>query len=471
MVWKGQRFGLAAVAGLVLLLLLAGVTVFQPQIHQPPPVPGTGKTVQLSCVRDPSLCGTAAPKLAVGTPEPTRERPQQPPQPPTFRISAATDLPPDPWEPPGPPAWFAQRRKRCPGRFLTVNTHTWGRHHNQLQSTILALLAAQLLNRTFILGSFRHNHQWTDVREIYSFAELQKAFCVIDLPTAVRLLRHEKQVECFGQVIHDMPIGKQLKTKCRNGFGPVDRFFDQHKFKEVVADALPHLIASTARIINLSGQLAFFMRPGLRLMSQGFGLLRPAPEVSEELRRFTGAAFGDQTDYLGIHLRYREGQCMNEVQSDFQKVFNISSDLMAKMEEQCTINYRYADRVFRETLGASVMDARPDPNRFCCPTFFASDHQNKTAEKDFLNRGATPYKGRYHTFELGGLKGLSSDYFMLRDSYAFIGNSASSVSQDVCFARLMTRPWRRACSGWHDGFFRNFANTALAELVPPEARG
>eukprot|EP01062_Namystynia_karyoxenos_P003646 TRINITY_DN11307_c0_g1_i1.p1 TRINITY_DN11307_c0_g1~~TRINITY_DN11307_c0_g1_i1.p1 ORF type:complete len:522 (+),score=168.38 TRINITY_DN11307_c0_g1_i1:90-1568(+) len=491
MVWRGQRWGLLAVGALVVVLLVAGGGVLQPSM-QPLDPAAERRTVQLQCVRNPALCATHAPPPAAGvggllprlasqgqgTAQPAAEREHRGEDSgsaaaaatPGGRIPVSPDLPPDPWDPPGEPSWFAPRRARCPERFLSVNTHTWGRHHNQLQSTILALLAAQLLNRTFILGHFRHNHKWSDVREYYSFALLQRHFCMVDFPTAVRLLRGEKQVECFGQAIDDMPLGKQLRVKCRNGFGPVERFFDQHQFRKVVADAMPHLLASKARIINLSGQLAFFLRPGLRVMAQGFGLLQPAPDVDEEIQRFANETYGRGTEYLGIHLRYREGQCMNEIQSDLQTTFNISTALMAEMQEQCTINFKYTERVLRNALGSHAMDARSDPNRFCCPAFFASDHQNRTAELDFLNRGAVLYKGRYHTKELGGLKGLSADYFLLRRSHTFIGNSASSVSQDVCFGRLIHVPWRRACAGWHLPFFRDFAHTAIADLVPAEMR-
>eukprot|EP00756_Hemistasia_phaeocysticola_P058376 Hpha_TRINITY_DN35000_c0_g1::TRINITY_DN35000_c0_g1_i1::g.82723::m.82723 len=477
MVWKGQRLGLSVIAGLVLALLWSGVGIFQPQIqvehHQP------ARRPQIECVRNPALCaeqraGPAGSVSSRGTPEPSPAVAEASSVEEAVeggrKIPMDDDLPPDPWQPPGDPVWFQERRKRCPARFLSVNTHTWGRHHNQLQSTVLGLLAAQLLNRTFVLGHFRHNHHWLEARDFYDFSQLQRHFCVIDYHTAVRLLKGERSVECFGQVIHDMPLGKYGRMKCTNGFGPVDRFFHMHEFRKVVSEALPHMMASTARVINLSGQLAFFLRPGLKLMSQGFGLLRPAADVAEDTERFRNVTFGPGSEYLAVHLRYREGQCMNEIQSDFQRTFNISEELLERMQEQCTINYRYADRTLQESLGPKAMSVRADPNRFCCPTFFASDHQNRTAEQDFLTRGAAPYKGRYHTKELGGLKGLSADYFLLRGGHTFIGNSASSISQDVCFGRLMRLPWRRACAGWHLPFFRGFARTEMETLIPPEHR-
>eukprot|EP00663_Eupelagonemidae_sp_cell21sb_P005412 gene5412-biopygen9633 len=47
----------------------------------------------------------------------------------------------------------------------------------------------------------RHNHRWSEVRDYYSFDALARHFCVVEWPTAQRLLRGEKSVECFGQLV------------------------------------------------------------------------------------------------------------------------------------------------------------------------------------------------------------------------------------------------------------------------------
>eukprot|EP00755_Sulcionema_specki_P001079 Sspe_Gene.25880::Locus_10507_Transcript_1_1_Confidence_1.000_Length_1479::g.25880::m.25880 len=436
--------GLGAGAIVVVTMVLASGLFLDGHLHPtPPPAVGSHPTS--------SPIPTASPPPPQPPPEPTSVVPRT--------IPLDPSLPPDKWSPPGPPP---PRPETCPSRFVTVNTHTWGRHHNQLQSTIHAILTAHLLNRTFIIGHFRHAKQWHEATELYGFSRLSKHFCIVDAQTAHRMLGTDRSITCFGQHIHDTPVGKRLGLRCRSLHHSVPKNFALSVFREVVRNALPSLVASSSRVINLSGQLAFYLRPGLRMLSQGYGLLEPAPEVAAEVARFQREGLGG-AEYLAIHLRYREGTCVAEIHEEFTKSFNISDRLMGELIEQCTINFGYVRRVLHDSLGAAADGLS---TRFPYPTFLASDHQNKSAEQDFLSRGAVFYSGRYHTKEIGGLKGLSTDYFLMRGGHAFVGNSASSVSQDTCFGRLMSLPWRRACVGWRLGFFKTWAVTALASLAP-----
>eukprot|EP01059_Diplonema_ambulator_P014631 TRINITY_DN25560_c0_g1_i2.p1 TRINITY_DN25560_c0_g1~~TRINITY_DN25560_c0_g1_i2.p1 ORF type:complete len:349 (+),score=46.55 TRINITY_DN25560_c0_g1_i2:100-1047(+) len=216
--------------------------------------------------------------------------------------------------------------KPCPDKYLTVNTHTWGRHHNQLQSVIHGLLMARLLGRTFILGHFRHAKAWHDVRDFYSFEELGRYFCIAEMADVAAKLKHEKSIACFGQDIHDMPIGKHLHLKC-DPKAHFPKSFPIPGFKTVIQDVVPKLAAAAHRIINLSGELAFFLRPGLPYMAVGYGLLRPSAAVRDEVQRFTEATFKGQ-DYIAIHLRYREGTCAAEIETDFVQNFNITGKLV-----------------------------------------------------------------------------------------------------------------------------------------------
>eukprot|EP01061_Rhynchopus_euleeides_P018843 TRINITY_DN31070_c0_g2_i1.p1 TRINITY_DN31070_c0_g2~~TRINITY_DN31070_c0_g2_i1.p1 ORF type:complete len:476 (+),score=123.87 TRINITY_DN31070_c0_g2_i1:44-1429(+) len=380
-------------------------------------------------------------------------------------IEDDASLPPDPWVPPMHiPVGF--KPAQCPDKYLTVNTHTWGRHHNQLQSVIHALVAAHLLNRTFVIGHFRHAKRWYDVQDFYSFAELEKHFCVIHHSRAAERLRGERDIHCMGQIIEDTPLGKGIRGKCRRqGFG---KSFDNAKFKHHVASAVSQLTSAAvvqSRVVNLSGQLAFYMRPGLRLMSFAYGLLRPSPEVQAEVTRFVQDAYGKGTDYIAIHLRYREGTCHKELESDFLASFKIDDTLLQQLHEQCRVNYAYTKRTLQASLGSAASVPGADPNMLPFPAFLASDHQNKTAEQDLTSRGALPYQGKFGTQEIGGLSGLATDYFLLRGGHVFVGNTASSVSQNTCFGRLLTMPWRRACAGWNYALLTEMTETAAVSLA------
>ncbi|CUG87096.1 Hypothetical protein, putative [Bodo saltans] len=49
---------------------------------------------------------------------------------------------------------------KCPHKYLFVNTHTYGRHHNQLQEMMHLAAWAQRLGRTAVLGWFRFSRRW-----------------------------------------------------------------------------------------------------------------------------------------------------------------------------------------------------------------------------------------------------------------------------------------------------------------------
>ncbi|KAJ9470159.1 hypothetical protein DIPPA_32772 [Diplonema papillatum] len=361
------------------------------------------------------------------------------------------------WSPPALPARVAN----CPRRYLTVNPHTWGRHHNQLQTTVQGIVAAHLLNRTFVIGHFRHAKRWFDARDFYSFSELARYFCIVDIETAKKDLAGDRSVACFGQTVDEMPIGKQLHLKCRN-LGPVAKSFPIQTFKQVVREAWPKLRRAAATVINVSGQLAFYLRPGLPLLAQAFGLLRPAKDVGDEVASFLSKTYGPNPRYLSVHLRYREGTCNAEIDTEFAHTFAIDAPLLDELREQCKVNSAYISKTLRASLGSSVESAGSNPDKFPLPTFLASDHQNKTAEQELVVRGAIMYDGLYGTQEVGGLKGLATDYFLMRSGYIFIGNSASSVSQNTCFGRLLYMPWRRACAGWKTALFREMMTTDIA---------
>ena len=259
-----------------------------------------------------------------------------------FEKSEGEQVTEDRWISPG---WPPAIKGECPDRYLTVNTHTWGRHHNQLQSVMNGLVTAHLLNRTFVLGHFRHAKNWFSVSDYYDFSELAFHYCIIDHSSMIAKMkdRPKPSVSCHGQNINDLPLGKSLGLKCSGK----SESFSNFNFKAIIDQKLIILKKDTSTILNLSGQLAFYLRPGLNHISQSFALLKAAPAVKAEVDLFQQMTFGN-SDYVAIHLRYREGTCIQEIDTDFVKAFNISAELHRSLQVQCKINYAYSKRVLEE---------------------------------------------------------------------------------------------------------------------------
>eukprot|EP01060_Flectonema_neradi_P011334 TRINITY_DN18424_c0_g1_i1.p1 TRINITY_DN18424_c0_g1~~TRINITY_DN18424_c0_g1_i1.p1 ORF type:complete len:430 (+),score=55.84 TRINITY_DN18424_c0_g1_i1:97-1386(+) len=327
---------------------------------------------------------------------------------------------------------------QCPDKYLFVNTRTWGRHHNQLQSFLFGIVASKLLNRTFILGHFRHNHGWLETTDTYDWTNIQHSYCVKH-PTDKSISLQSRDMECFGQDVRDTPFGKHRKLKCKNFNSQTPKHFTRFVFQEVVPKVFKELWASTSKLVVLSGQVAFYLRPGLRLLKPVFAKLQPSADVGGEVSRYVQTVF-EGRQFIALHVRAREGQCQEEITADYTtpstKMYNVTKEIVDTLAGQCGITPEVLKR-FRTESGIK-------------PAFFASDHQNPSLDQAFVAASAIPYKGRFHTNELGGLKGLAVDYFILRSSSLFIGNTISSVSQDVCYARLSSMPFSRACAGWNE---------------------
>ena len=328
--------------------------------------------------------------------------------------------------------------KTCPEKYLFTNTHTWGRHHNQLQSFLFSIVASKLMQRTFILGHFRHNHAWIESTLAYSWEEISKEYCV-KLPSDTGITLRSSDIECFGQDLKETPFGKSRKLKCKKFNENAPRHFNRFIFQDVVPTAFKHAFKSNSKLVVLSGQIAFYLRPGLRLLKPVFSLLRPSPDVQREVSRMVNNVFGGKK-FISVHVRAREGQCQEEIALDYSnpstRMYNVSREVISTLASQCGITPAVLQE-FR--LKYKIESA-----------FFASDHQNPSLDKSFLSVDAIPYKGSFHTNEIGGLCGLAVDYFILRSSHVFIGNTISSISQDVCYARLSSMPFSHACAGWDE---------------------
>jgi hypothetical protein len=337
----------------------------------------------------------------------------------------------------------------CPQKYLFVNTHTYGRHHNQLQEMMHLAAWAQRLGRTAVLGWFRFSRRWVPAQEFYNFTRIMESYCVITPEEMVqRIGRAERSsltptVACLGQKFDDTPLKRLLKgpakMKCRldpsipshyntrNGMRITQEYFNSHVTK------------AQETLLVLSGELAFFLRPGLAEMAALFGLLEPANHVRDVVTAFKRKNFGSAEipPYFGIHLRRREQECLKEItesrEDGGELLKAMDDDAWRIVSTQCAIT---VDHV--KALMASLrllMDHQP--------MFLGSDHQDMKLEKALVDRGAVMFG------DDGGLLGLSVDFFMLGEGMYFTGNQLSSITQNVCYRRLGRG---RGCNGFIPSF-------------------
>lgn len=347
-------------------------------------------------------------------------------------------------------ARLRKRRPPCPDRYIFVNTHTFGRHHNQLQEMINLVAWAERLNRTAVLGWFRHNHRWLPPSELYNFSEIQKHFCLVtpeQFGAAISAggggRRAKLSAVCFGQGVADTPL-KRFGVSCRMVSG-VPANYNVRRGARLTRQYFDMVVESAdARLVVVSGEIAFFLRPGLAAVSAVLALLEPANEIAAEVDAFiarrlspTAAAANVSSraqplPYFALHLRQREAECMREVTDSFEDgkdlLGTLAGDERRVIEAQCAITLPYV-RSLQASLGFRVSAETP--------MFLASDHENMVLERALLKEGAVPYEGgRFHTKEFGGLPGLTVDFFVMVRAAYFTGNQLSSVSQNVCFVRL-----------------------------------
>jgi hypothetical protein len=349
----------------------------------------------------------------------------------------------------------------CPDRFVFVNTHTFGRHHNQLQEMLNLASWARSLNRTAVIGWFRHNHKWTAMDALYDFSGLAKHFCVATHKEfATRwgaLPAGKRSAACAGQGVSDTPIKSQVR-KCRMVPG-VPAHYDSRLGVDTTKTMLGIIAAAAeareATFLGVSGEIAFFMRPGLLEQVAAAMHVTPAAHIVAEAAEYAGktgltlsGAGGESADvkaggtpeaagrpYFGLHLRQREKECMKEMGHTWADggaaLEGVPEAVQRAIEGQCAVTVGQFDGLvagLRLAVGSETAQER---------LFLASDHQNMALEKSLVGRGAVMYAGgKFHTREMGGLEGLGVDFHMLQRAAHFTGNQLSSVSQNVCFHRL-----------------------------------
>jgi hypothetical protein len=343
---------------------------------------------------------------------------------------------------PKPPMSQRTPPKICPKRWIFVNTHTFGRHHNQLQEFMNLIAWSERLQRTVVLGWFRHNHKWSDPSEFYNFSAIAERYCVVSPQQFQQQLKStgaEKVVaQCYGQRVEDTPL-KRFGVKCSMVPG-IGAHYNVRHGMNITAGIFQKLVENQSPFIVVSGQIAFFLRPGLRTYAEIFSLLQPSDEILEEVRQFSRRALWSTSGnkplpYFGVHLRQREKECMKEVHESFEDGMRELGHLTASdrtvIATQCAMTVAHV-KSLQQSLGFVPSSTSVDG-----VVFLASDHENMVLEKALVDAGAIMYSGgKYHTKELGGLKGLAVDFFLLVEGAYFTGNQLSSVTQNVCYMRL-----------------------------------
>ncbi len=330
----------------------------------------------------------------------------------------------------------ARRKPTCPKKFIFVNTHTYGRHHNQLQEFMNIIIWGERMGRTAVLGYFRADHRWVDPSELYDFSGIRDRYCVITAKELADALPLGRTVAaCFGQGVAGTPLkriggGKAIKCSMQPH---VPAHYNTRRATNTTAEFLPRILRAQEDMLVLSGQIAFFLRPGLADFSAIFGLLKPAAEIADEVAAFVRRSpFMASGGVFSIHLRQRERDCLKEVgearEDGAAWLTGMSRDDWTIVETQCAITTKHVVALLHR-LGLCLDREQP--------MFLASDHENRLLEQALVAHGAVMYEGgKFHTREHGGLKGLAVDFFLLVQGAYFTGNQLSSISQNVCFMRL-----------------------------------
>jgi hypothetical protein len=351
------------------------------------------------------------------------------------------------------------QRQECPRRYVFVNTHTFGRHHNQLQEMLNLAIWARSLNRTAVVGWFRHSHKWTPMDSLYDFSALQRDYCVVSVATFASEWKTvaDKSAVCVGQDIKSTPIKAYVRCRLLPGVpAHYDARYGVTSTKPFIGLATSEPSVTAATFLGLSGEIAFFIRPGLLEQVAASMRVQPVPEIVEEARSFaakaglrldgssedpsaarataTSTASSRPAPYFALHLRQREKECMKEMNhswTDSQGLLSgLTEETRRRISGQCAVTVAQLDDMLA-ALGLTVGD------KGALKLYLASDHQSVALEQALLRRGAIMYEGgKYHTREMGGLQGLGVDYTLLLRAHRFTGNQLSSVSQNCCFHRL-----------------------------------
>ena len=180
--------------------------------------------------------------------------------------------------------------RRCPlDRFLTVNTHTWGRHHNQLQEIANTVAWADALNRTAIISYFRFKSQWHSTDNFYDFSEIRRRYCVVTHREADAILKLRERhsgaprltSRCLGQGMKGTRFRHMPNVvRCPSKLDLPAHYNSRHSVRISRGLISNYVIPNKDGFLVISGQITFYMRPGLWDMARLLRHLRPSPEVA-----------------------------------------------------------------------------------------------------------------------------------------------------------------------------------------------
>lgn len=323
----------------------------------------------------------------------------------------------------------------CPDRFLFVNTHTYGRHHNQLQEMMNLAVWAKKLGRTAVLGWFRYNHAWTFATEYYNFSRIMQSYCLITPQQMMEKIaknaslsaRQKHTASCFGQKLEDTPLKRYVRGAFKCTMAPnVPAHYNTREGLRVTREFFERIKKVDEPLLVVSGQLGFFLRGGIAEFAAIFGLLEPSESIRATVQAVQAAKKLPPSTYFGIHLRQRENECMKEVVQSREDggssyLASMSTDDWRVVERQCQLTIEHIKDIM--TSLDLIMDHQP--------MFLGSDHQNVKLEKALVAAGAVMYEEHD-----SGLKALAVDFFLLSGGRYFTGNQLSSVTQNICFRRL-----------------------------------
>ena len=350
-------------------------------------------------------------------------------------------------------------------RFLVVNTHTYGRHHNQLQEIINTVVWAHKLNRTAVIPWFRYDHQWIDPRTFYDFNELRNRYCLIyhdELPSAVQIASGKSgplTTRCLGQGFADLPLKRMLGKlvyPCRKGSLTIpSHYTTRFGFNTTQAFINDHVAPATEGLLVVSGQVGFFMRPGLLEVAAAFKWLLPSQQVKAALKEQQQRLFSSSRLSLGVHSRSREKECFKEQQFDKEDggewLANLTDYHWDALATQCKLTTTHMDTI----LHSMCLVDSSTPH-----IILASDGQNPSFEAALVEKGAL------RTAPIPGLLGLAVDYFILSQCNLFTGNQLSSITQNVCYRRLGNG---LSCNGVITEYLRYHARPILMPSSPDRA--
>ncbi|ORC89242.1 uncharacterized protein TM35_000132460 [Trypanosoma theileri] len=347
----------------------------------------------------------------------------------------------------------------CPEKYIIAKAQ-YGRHHNQMEEYMNIILWAERLNRTAVFGGFWVEGTLVHPAKIYNISEIAQRYCVITEDVLEEKLLASPFLEnltytCYGTCLKRPPLTSLFERMQPQGKRVgVPGFIPWSRRNRILKEAFAIFRAQKADVIVIGGQYAFLLHHGLLHHAAIYSLLQPSPFVRKKVDEFLNYYFSSGNQYIAIHKRHRESSCKKELvekMPNFREYTHLSPQREKQPLAHCNISIPYLDAL-HTSLGLKL---------FSFPLFVAHDGQDKNAVRELAMRGARMYdKDYYPHFEdcEYGLCALAVDYFLLVEGEYFSGNVISSVTQNVCFARLGKG---KACHGMEPGIIRLLAHDVL----------